>query len=160
MNRRLWPLLALWSPAMSHADCAHDNAQIKQVLPGPALAARNVLFKELCANGASLIDVTDPGLSARFVPASFEKDNILQFYDGVDYPRELKTTLLLAFLIDVDGSVSHATMLVGSGSKAVDDQALSLWSEVKLRTAASNDGKPVRTLVYWKMNPATAKPAS
>lgn len=160
MTRLPWLILALLLPAMSHADCRNDNAQIKQVLQGPALAARNALFKELCANGASLIDVTDPGLGARFVPASFEKENILQFYDGVDYPRDLKTTLLLAFLIDVDGSVSHATMLVGSGSKALDDQALSLWSEVKLRAPASNNAEPVRTLVYWKMNPATVKPAS
>ncbi len=160
MTRLLWLLLALSLPAMSRADCRNDDAKIKQVLQGPALAARNALFKQLCANGASLIDITDAGLGAHFVPASFEKDNLLQFYDGVDYPRDLKTTLLLAFLIDVDGSVSHATMLVGSGSKSVDDQALSLWSEVKLRAAASNNGEPVRTLVYWKMNPVTVKPAS
>jgi len=145
-------LLAL--PWPSQADCSLDRAQIKLALAPEGLAVRNALFTRLCegANG-ELVDMTDPTLADRLT----KPQNIVILHNRSGNPGELNGDLLLAFMVDLDGTLHDTTVIVSSGNPKLDEQTLKIWPYYRYKTPAKLDGRPVRLLMYFKFK-ATNNP--
>jgi TonB family protein len=145
--------LPLALPLPAAAECSPDQAQIKLALAPESLSIRNELFLRLCerSNG-ELVDVTDPTVAGRLTQP---KDIVLLNRSG--NPRELNGNLLLAFMVDLDGTVHDTTIIVGSGNKQLDEQTLGLWPFYRFKTPAKLDGQPVRILMYFRFK-ATNNP--
>jgi len=150
---RLAMALPLALPLPAAAECSPDQAQIKLALAPESLSIRNELFLRLCerSNG-ELVDVTDPTVAGRLTQP---KDIVLLNRSG--NPRELNGNLLLAFMVDLDGTVHDTTIIVGSGNKQLDEQTLGLWPFYRFKTPAKLDGQPVRILMYFRFK-ATNNP--
>jgi TonB family protein len=63
-------------------------------------------------------------------------------------PRSIRGNLLLAFAVELSGSVHQVTVLVSSGDKELDERAVESWRTARYRTPAKLDGRPVRALTY------------
>ena len=155
-------LVAVFSTAptlAAHAECTVDPSRSRMALAlsAEALAIRNRLFLAICAtDGGELVDVTDPTLGTRL-----EQPRHVSMPPGPSPnpgPGESQHTgtVLLAYLIDLDGSVRQVTVLEGSGHKELDEAAVETWSHGKFAAPAKLDGRPVRALSYTKM-PFTVK---
>jgi TonB family protein len=127
----------------AYGDCANDSAQIKLALPPEALSIRNVLFTQLCGNG-ELFDITDQTLAGRLA----EPRDIVP--PAMWDPRGIRGQLLLAFAVELSGSVHQVTVLVSSGNQEFDERAVGSWRTAKFRTPAKLDGRPVRALMYFR----------
>jgi TonB family protein len=144
MYRPFLLLLCAALPLRAHADCANDSARIKLALPSESLTTRNDLFSQLCAE-AEMYDETDPGLDGRLTRPH------LKFPDQLEFDsKHIRGNLLLAFVVELDGSVRHATVLVSSGNALLDQQALATWRTIRYKGAAKIDGRPVRLLMYFR----------
>ena len=154
----LFPLLAmvlpLALPLAAAAECSPDQAQIKLALTPQSLSIRNELFSRLCerSNG-ELVDVTDPTVAGRLA----KPKDIVFLNNRSGNPRELNGNLLLAFMVDLDGTLHDTTIIVGSGNKLLDEQTLELWPFYRYKTPAKLDGQPVRILMYYRFK-ATNNP--
>ena len=152
-------ILSVATPFLTNAECAVDPSRSRMTLalPADALAIRNRLFLAICENdGGELIDVTDPTLGTRL-----EQPRHVSMPPGpVPNPGPGEShhtgTVLLAYLIDLDGSVRQVTVLESSGHKELDEAAVETWSHGKFAAPAKLDGRPVRALSYTKM-PFTVK---
>jgi TonB family protein len=155
-------LVAVFStapPLAAHAECTVDPSRSRTALalPAEALAIRNKLFLEICEiNVGELADVTDPTLGTRL-----QRPRHVSMPPGPvpnPGPGEPQHTgrVLLAYLVDLDGSVRQVTVLESSGHKELDVAAVETWSHGKFAAPAKLDGRPVRALSYTKM-PFTAK---
>lgn len=141
------------------AECTIDPARSRMALalPPEALAIRNKLFLAICEkDGGELIDVTDPTLGPRL-----EQPRHVSMPPGpVPTPPSGEPqhagTVLLAYLIDLDGSVREVTVLETSGYKELDEAAVETWSHAKYVAPMKLDGRSVRALSYTKM-PFTVK---
>lgn len=152
---RLFAMILLLAQSLqSKADCTVDQAQIKLALAPESLSIRNELFSRLCerSNG-ELVDMTDPTLAGRLT----DPKNVVLFDNRSGNPGELNGNLLLAFMVDLDGSVHDTTIIVGSGNKQLDEQTLKLWPFYRYKTPAKLDGRPVRILMYFRFK-ATNNP--
>jgi len=154
----LFPLFAmvlpLALPLPAAAECSPDQAQIKLALTPQSLSIRNELFSRLCerSNG-ELVDVTDPTVAGRLT----KPKDIVFLNNRSGNPRELNGNLLLAFMVDLDGTLHDTTIIVGSGNKLLDEQTLELWPFYRYKTPAKLDGQPVRVLMYFRFK-ATNNP--
>ena len=103
--------------------------------------------------GAELVDVTDKTLGQRLEPPSKPKlpDRSLDLNSGLPLQNGLRGTVLLAFLVDVDGSLRETTVIQSSGNPLIDEAALNWWRYAKYKSPAKLDGRAVRALTYWKM---------
>jgi len=146
--------LPLALPLQAAAACSPDQAQIKLALTPQSLSIRNELFSRLCerSNG-ELVDVTDPTVAGRLTQP---KDTVL-LNNRSGNPGELNGNLLLAFMVDLDGTLHDTTIIVGSGNKQLDEQTLGLWPFFRYKTPAKLDGRPVRILMYFRFK-ATNNP--
>jgi TonB family protein len=140
-------ILALVLPLCARGDCSHDAAQIKLALPPEALSIRNALFSRLCerSNG-ELLDITDPTVAGRLTAPS----GMTFISDRSGNPGEFRGNLVLAFLVDLDGTFRDTTIIISSGNKKLDEQTLKTWPCCKYKTPAMLDGRPVRVLMYFK----------
>jgi len=147
-------VLPLALPLAAAAECSPDQAQIKLALTPQSLSIRNELFSRLCerSNG-ELVDVTDPTVAGRLTQP---KDTVL-LNNRSGNPQELNGNLLLAFMVDLDGTLHDTTIIVGSGNKLLDEQTLELWPFYRYKTPAKLDGQPVRILMYYRFK-ATNNP--
>jgi TonB family protein len=143
MYRLFILILCASLPLNAYGDCANDSAQIKLALPPEALSIRNVLFSQLCGNG-ELFDITDPTLAGRLAgprdivpPAMWD-------------PRGMPGKLLVAFAVELNGSVHHVTVIESSGNREIDARAVESWRTARYRTPAKLDGRPVRALMYFR----------
>jgi TonB family protein len=143
-------LLAL--PLSVEAECSVDQAQIKLALAPEALSIRNALFSRLCESSkGDLVDVTDPTLAGRLT-----KPQDIVFLDNRSgNPGELNGSLLLAFMVDLDGRLHDTTVIVSSGNPKLDEQTLKVWPDYRYKTPAKLDGRPVRILMYFKFKATT-----
>jgi len=147
-------ILLLALPLSSQADCSSDQAQIKVALAPEPLAIRNALFTRLCEGAkGELVDITDPRLAGRLTPP---KDVVL-LDNHSGNPGELNGNLLLAFMVDLDGTLHDTTIIVSSGNPKLDEQTLKVWPYYRYKTPAMQDGRPVRVLMYFKFK-ATNNP--
>ena len=147
-------LLVAGAPALVHADCATDAARMKAQntlsLPVGAIEARSALFLRLCErSGGTLVDGTNPALAGRFEPPDGPKNVLMT---DMEYPSwakkmHLEGTVVLAFLVDVDGSVHEQTVIQSSGNEAFDRAALKCWEDARFTHPARLDGRPVPTLM-------------
>jgi TonB-like protein len=147
-------VLTLALPLPAAAECSPDRAQIKLALTPESLSIRNELFLRLCerSNG-ELVDVTDPTVAGRLT----KPKDIVFLNNRSGNPRELNGNLLLAFMVDLDGTLHDTTIIVGSGNKLLDEQTLELWPFYRYKTPAKLDGQPVRILMYYRFK-ATNNP--
>ena len=153
MVRLLIAILGAVLPVRANAECTIDPARMTFSLSSESLVIRNTMFLQICGSaGGELVDITDPTLVGRLEwnPRS------LSLPHGDYYPTEAKRqrwqgTVVLAILVDVDGSVHQPTVLVSSGHRVLDQAALEFWGKVKFTSPARLDGRPVRALVYRKM---------
>jgi hypothetical protein len=145
-------LLAL--PLSAEAECSVDQAQIKLALAPESLSIRNELFSRLCERSkGDLVDVTDPTLKGRLT----EPQGIVFLDNRSGNPGELNGSLLLAFMVDLDGRLYDTTVIVNSGNQKLDEQTLKIWPYYRYKTPAKLDGRPVRILMYFKFK-ATNNP--
>lgn len=145
-------LLAL--PLSAEAECSVDQAQIKLALAPESLSIRNELFARLCERSkGDLVDVTDPTLKGRLT----EPQGIVFLDNRSGNPGELNGSLLLAFMVDLDGRLYDTTVIVNSGNQKLDEQTLKIWPYYRYKTPAKLDGRPVRILMYFKFK-ATNNP--
>jgi len=147
-------VLPLALPPAAAAECSPDQAQIKLALTPQSLSIRNELFSRLCerSNG-ELVDVTDPTVAGRLT----KPKDIVFLNNRSGNPRELNGNLLLAFMVDLDGTLHDTTIIVGSGNKLLDEQTLELWPFYRYKTPAKLDGQAVRILMYYRFK-ATNNP--
>jgi TonB family protein len=147
MLRFLIVLLCALLPLLANAECTIDPARMKFSLSSDALAIRNTLFLQLCGDcDRALVDLTDPTLIGRLEPPRF-----LPSRTSFVNPPYLQGTVVLAFLVDIDGSVHQVTVLESSGHKSLDAAALTFWKQSKFKTPAKLDGQPIRALMYYRM---------
>jgi TonB family protein len=62
----------------------------------------------------------------------------------------VRGNLLLAFAVELSGSVHQVTVLVSSGDREFDERTVGSWRTAKFRTPAKLDGRPVRVLMYFR----------
>jgi hypothetical protein len=151
-----WRLVAIVSllalPLSAEAECSVDRAQIKLALAPEALSIRNELFSRLCERSkGDLVDVTDPTLAGRLT----QPKDIVVLEHRSGNPAELNGNLLLAFMVDLDGTLHDTTIIVGSGNPKLDEQTLKVWPDYRYKTPAKLDGRPIRLLMYFKFKATT-----
>ena len=144
-------IMVVLLPAVSYGDCIADHASIKTALSGESLSARNELFLKLCQSlTGEFVDVTDPALEKRF-QSPWRKGNITTTFEH--YPHDLKASIIVAYLVDLDGSVKYPTLIIGSGNASADAQAVKAMTEMRFREPGKVNGIPIRALMYWRMLP-------
>jgi Gram-negative bacterial TonB protein C-terminal len=145
-------ILPLTWPLLAGADCSADQAQIKLALAPESLSIRNELFSRLCDRSkGELVDITDATLTGRLTKPT----DIVFLNNRSGNPGELNGNLLLAFMVDLDGSLHDTTIIVGSGNKRLDEQTLEIWPYYRYKTPAMLDGRPVRILMYFRFKATT-----
>jgi TonB family protein len=130
-------ILSIALPLPAAAECTIDPARSRMIpiLPPEALAIRNKLFLQICEkNGGDLVDVTDPTLVDRL-----EQPKHVEMPPGPNVTPQRAGTVLLAYLIDLDGSVRQVTILESSGHKELDEAAVETWSHAKFAASAKLD---------------------
>lgn len=142
-------------PLLADTACTIDPArsQMALALSADALAIRNKLFLNLCPEKPQpLVDISDPTLVGRF-----ERPGNLTIPSPPDGPFSQPGSVLLTYVIEIDGSVQHVTVLKSSGFKELDVAAVEIWRHAKFAPPPGKlDGQPVRVLSYAKV-PFTLK---
>ena len=136
-------------PVLADTPCAVDPArsQIALTLSANALAIRNKLFLMLCPDGQQpLVDISDPTLAGRL-----ERPKLVAALAPEGGPFHQPGSVLLTYVVELDGSVKHATVLASSGFKELDLAAVEVWSHAKFAGPGKLDGQPVRVLSYAKV---------
>lgn len=146
-------LAALPICAGGSTDCNVDPARMGRALSPSTLVARNPLFLKLCsATGGSVVDITDPTLRGRLVPPSDlqapPKNQIGRYYSEEDRRSGRQGRVLLAMLVETDGSTHEVTVLGSSRYHPFDAGASKLWMDSRFKTPAKLDGQPVPALIY------------
>jgi TonB family protein len=73
----------------------------------------------------------------------------LDYYPPViSEPRQHSGTVMLAFMVAVDGSVDQITVLQGSGYRDLNAQAVKVLETTHYKSAAKLDGRHVPSLDY------------
>ena len=142
-------------PLLADTACAIDpgRSQMSLTLSADALAIRNQFFLALCPESSPpLVDISDPTLAGKLerpklthVPAP---EHLGRYYQPA--------SVLVAYVIEADGSIRHAVVLESSGFKQLDEAAVEIWSHSKYGVPGKLDSKPVRILSYSKV-PFTSK---
>jgi TonB family protein len=145
MFRLIIVMLGVLAPLCANGECGPDNAQIKLGLSPEALAVRNALLWQLCADGkGAVVDVTDKTLTGRFTPPRH-----MTFGDPFMNPHGFVGHLLMMFVVDVDGSLKQSTVLVSSGNKQLDEEVLKAWPKQRYKEPGMLDQHPVRVMMYF-----------
>ena len=135
------------------ADCNIDPARVGKNLSPSALAVRNTLFVKLCSiTGGSVVDITDPTLRGRLLPPNDlqapPKKDMGRYYTEDDRRSGRQGRVLLAMLVETDGSTHEVTVLSSSRYSPFDAGASKLWKDSRFNTPAKLDGQPVPALIY------------
>ena len=147
----LWVIAALL-PLHAWGECTVDASRIGTALSPMALAARNALFMKACTDaGGTLIDATDPALAGHLsAPTGLQVLN-RHFYPDEAQQRGLQGGVLIALIVEADGSVHDVRVLEGSGHTLLDDAAVRTFANGRFKAPAQLDGRPIRCLVYEQM---------
>ena len=147
----LWVIAAVL-PLHAWGECTVDASRIGRALSPAALAARNALFMKACTDaGGTLIDATDPTLAGHLsAPTGLQVMN-RHYYPDEAQRRGFQGRVLMALIVESDGSVHDVRVLEGSGHTLLDEAAVRAFTDSRFKAPAQLDGRPIRCLVYEQM---------
>jgi TonB family protein len=167
-QRFVWFLLApLCLPLVAAADCTvpSDNTGFRYSLS--ARETRDDLYEDVCReSNVPLIIASDPKMKSRFRAPS--KGHRL--VSGDIYPEKARRlsfegSVVVAFVVEVDGSIRRARVIQSSGHKELDYAATAFYKQYQFDVPGKFDGAPARVLYEQQINfklkaPAIGLPAS
>lgn len=112
---------------------------------------RNEVFLRACHESrGAFIDVTDPTLGKRVVrPDGISADNIEDHYPPEAKRAHLSGWIDVLFVVEKDGTVSNITPV--QGAEVFLQAATAVAKTAKYRSPAYLDGKPIRSLGYFRL---------
>lgn len=135
--------------AGASADCTIDPSRFHFEYPPNVIEARNQFFMIECAKRGDLVDATDPTLAGRLDPP--KKLRLIRkrrdYYPDSAKRRLQQGTSIVAFVVEVDGSVLDVAIVGSSGFEDLDNAAISAYSEMRAEKPGMLNGRPVRLLI-------------
>jgi TonB family protein len=117
------------------------------------LAARDAFLEKVCggANG-NIYHVNDPAFGDRLKePHGGTPDNS-KIYSDRARRMGLEGTMVLAFVVETDGSIRQAAVMRSTGHDLLDEAGVEFIEKQKFKFPATLDGQPVRMLYYLPLN--------
>jgi TonB family protein len=112
---------------------------------------RDDFLKDVCEGpNADIYYLGDPALKDRIerVPGPHPiRGNI---YSDAAKRKGLEGNLLVAVVVEEDGSIKHTAVIESTGHKLLDDGAVD-WLKKQSFTQYTLDGKPIRIMFYFPM---------
>jgi len=139
-------LLLVILPSITRADCSAVSSKIPSQFSDAALANLNKFLDRICdaANG-DIYAANHPELKGRLEEPSggvLNKDDI---YPEKAKRKGLEGTVVLALVVETDGSIRNAVAIESSGYELLDEAAISWNKKNRFDNPARLDGKAVRT---------------
>jgi TonB family protein len=158
----IWILGAIFCfPLVAAADCtvASDNTGFRYSYE--ARETRDDLFQDVCReSNVPLVIASDPKMKSRLeVPKQGHR-----LVSGDIYPDKAKRlsfqgAAVVAFVVEVDGTIRRARVIQSSGHKVLDYAAMAFWKEYRFDIPGKFDGAPARVLYELPVNFKLAAPA-
>jgi TonB family protein len=144
-----WVVIGLsWAvPLVGHAACSLKPYDIGFPFSDAALGARDVFFASLCDESfAELVVDPDPRLKERFRSPSHDGPLENPEYPALARRWNLGGSVIVAYVIETDGSVDHVIVIQSSGYRVLDDAAIDTQRRIHFYAPGALDGIPVRVL--------------
>jgi TonB family protein len=155
-------LLMLGWPLAATADCPSS--------PDPSDPHFNDALREFSADmcresDAPLIFGLDPSMKPRLqMPSAGHRLTASDIYPYDGRRLSFEGSPIVAFVVELDGSVQHSRVVVSSGHRVLDAAEWAYWKQYKFDSPGQFDGAPARVLVLermdFKLKGATGLPAS
>jgi TonB family protein len=102
---------------------------------------------------APLALASDPKVKSRLqLPSGGHASNTEDIYPDKARRLSFEGSVVVAFAVELDGSVHHAKILQSSGHEALDDTMWMHWKQTQFDVPGQLDGAPARTIMLERMN--------
>lgn len=141
------------APATSGPSCNVGEPRPVMDFSAAQMAARNALFMKLCtASNGALVNGDDSQLAHNLtMPAMHIGPSASDLYpEGAS--RGQQRTVFVAFVVELDGRTSLATVIKSSGSSRLDAAAVEFVKQLSYKSPAYLDFTPVRMFTSMRVN--------
>jgi TonB family protein len=132
----------------SLADCPSPVA--------PSGFADNVreFYEDMCRESdAPLVLASNPSVKSRLqLPSGGHRLTEDEIYPDNARRLSFEGSVVVAFAVELDGTVKHAKIIQSSGHQSLDDAEWMYWKQYRFDNPGQLDGEPVRTIVLERMN--------
>jgi TonB family protein len=139
------------APAVADEECSVLTSEGQYPFPysQTALAARNEFLASICggANGDIYLP-WDSRIKDRFERAAKGYSTHDQLYPDAAKRQGLVGKVVVAAVVEKDGSIQHAAVIEFSGHKVLDDAAIVWIRKNGFGSPAKLDGSPIRIMLY------------
>ena len=150
-----WPLAAISDcPSSPNPSDPHFNDAIRE------------FSADMCRESdAPLVFGLDPSMKPRLqMPSAGHRLSASEIYPYEARRLSFEGSPIVAFVVELDGTVQHSRVVVSSGHRVLDDAEWGYWKQYKFDSPGQFDGAPARILVLermdFKLKGATGLPAS
>jgi TonB family protein len=160
-------LATIWLPLSAAADCAVPPDATGFKYSDEARDVRDDLYEDMCRESTiPVVIASDPKMKSRLeLPSKGHR-----LVTGDIYPEKAKRlsfegAVVVAIVIETDGSIKHARVIQSSGHAVLDYAVTTFWKQYQFDIPGKLDGAPARFLYEQQMNfrlkgPAIGLPAS
>lgn len=151
--RFVFALMMIQALAMSAAVADNECSVLTSQAPFPysesGLTARNEFLASICgaANGDIYLP-WDSRIKDRFERASKGHSSHDEMYPDIAKRQNLQGRVVVAVVVERDGSIQHTSVIESSGYKLLDDAAMVWIKKSYYESPAKLDGQPIRILFY------------
>jgi TonB family protein len=164
----VWVLVPiLWFSLVAAADCTVPSNNTGFRYSYTAREMRDDLYEDVCReSNVPVIIASDPQLKSRLkVPSNGHRLVSDDIYPDKARRLSFEGSVVVAFVVETDGSISRARVIQSSGHKELDYAATAFWKEYQFAIPGKFDGAPARVLYELPVNfklkaPAIGLPAS
>jgi len=141
-------LLLLGYSLDSFADCPSPIAP-----PGFADNVRQ-FYEDMCRESdIPLVLASDPSVKSRLqVPSGAHRLTEDDIYPDSARRSSFEGSVVVAFVVELDGTVQHSKVVQSSGHRSLDDAEWMYWKQNKFDSPGQLDGQPARVIVLERMN--------
>jgi TonB family protein len=135
--------------ARANEECSVTTSEAPFPYSESALAARNAFLAPICggANGDIYLP-WDPRIKDRFERASQGYSSHDQLYPDKAKRQGLQGRVVVAAVVEADGSIQRTVVMESSGHTVLDEAAMIWIRKGGFRSPARLDGQPVRIMLY------------
>lgn len=157
LGREFWILIAIallqavaTPGAVASDSCSVLTSQVLFPYSQSGLAARNKFLGTICggANG-DIFMLQDARFKDRVAGASKGHASHDRLYPDKARRRHLEGRVVIAVVVERDGSIQHTAVIETSGHGILDDAAMDWLKKGYYESPAKLDGQPVRVLSYF-----------
>jgi TonB family protein len=135
--------------ARANEECSVVTSEAHFPYSEVGLAARNAFLAQICggANGDIYLP-WDARIKDRFERASKGHSSHDQLYPDTARRQNLQGKVVVAVVVERDGSIQHTAVIESSGYAVLDEAAMTWIKKGDFDSPAKLDGQPVRILIY------------